>query len=40
MQSVFIALLIGNNSSKIAKLSMSFGNKSNKFNHYAFSFSY
>ena len=32
-----IALLIGHNSSKIAKLSVSFGNKSNKFN-YAFSF--
>ena len=27
-------------SSKIAKLSVNFGNKSNKFNHYAFSFSY
>ena len=38
MQSVFIVLLIGSNSSKIAKLSVSFGNKSNKFNHYAFSF--
>mgnify|MGYP002236086596 CR=1 FL=1 len=40
MQSVFIAPLIGNNSSKIAKLSVNFGNKSNKFNHDAFSFSY
>ena len=40
MQSEFIALLIGNNSNKIAKLSVSFGNKSNKFNHDAFSFSY